>query len=157
MFVGHQSPITSITINRNFHLALSTDSNGRCIVWDMNKQQYLRTLLDNNANASAVMSTISNTMGDMAIVTYGKQQQQQLTSQLHVFTLNGQPIADIRTNHCEPYITAICYSSCPEGISINVIATGLSDGSIRLWSSWDLTLIRIIASIASNCLSPIIG
>ncbi|KAH9412721.1 hypothetical protein DERP_006688, partial [Dermatophagoides pteronyssinus] len=156
MFVGHQSPITSITINRNFHLALSTDSNGRCIVWDMNKQQYLRTLLDNNPDVSAVMSTISNTMGDMAIVTYGKQQQQQLTSQLHVFTLNGQPIADIRTNHCEPYITAICYSSCPEGISINVIATGLSDGSIRLWSSWDLTLIRIIASIASNCLSPII-
>ncbi|KAH9506209.1 hypothetical protein DERF_010951 [Dermatophagoides farinae] len=146
LFVGHQSAITSITINRNFNVALSTDSNGRCIVWDMNKQQYLRTILDtNHHNVSVSMSTISNTLGDMAVVTYTTSKQV-LTSQLYVFTLNGQPVADIHTNRSEPYITAVCYSSCPEGISINVICTGLSDGSIKLWSSWDLTLIRTIHS-----------
>ncbi|OTF73990.1 BEACH domain containing protein, partial [Euroglyphus maynei] len=157
LFIGHESAITSITINRNFNVALSTDSNGRCIVWDMNKQQYLRTILDTNHNVTVAMSTISNTLGDMAVVTYGKKE---LTSQLYVFTLNGQPVADIHTNRSEPHITSICYSSCPEGISVNVIATGLSDGSIKLWSSWDLTLIRTIHSqfISSNSFSsPIIG
>lgn len=28
-------------------------------------------------------------------------------------------------------ITAVCFSNAPEGISVNVIATGLEDGSVK--------------------------
>lgn len=45
-------------------------------------------------------------------------------------------------------ITAVCFSSAPEGLSVNVIATGLFNGNIRLWSSWDLTPVREISSPA---------
>lgn len=39
-------------------------------------------------------------------------------------------------------VRAACYSYIKEGTGINVIATGLDGGVIRLWSSWDLTLIK---------------
>lgn len=41
-------------------------------------------------------------------------------------------------------IRACTYSSIKEGTGINVIATGYSDGIVRLWSSWDLTLVKEI-------------
>lgn len=41
-------------------------------------------------------------------------------------------------------IRACTYSSIKEGTGINVVATGYSDGIVRLWSSWDLTLVKEI-------------
>lgn len=39
-------------------------------------------------------------------------------------------------------IECITYSTVREGTGINVIAAGYADGTVRLWSSWDLTLVR---------------
>lgn len=39
-------------------------------------------------------------------------------------------------------ITAVCYSYMKEGVGVNVIATGCDNGTISLWSSWNLDLIR---------------
>ncbi len=36
----------------------------------------------------------------------------------------------------------LCFSNATEGLNVNVIAVGLSNGRIRLFSSWDLTLLR---------------
>lgn len=41
-------------------------------------------------------------------------------------------------------IRACTFSSIKEGTGINVIATGYADGIVRLWSSWDLTLVKEI-------------
>lgn len=43
-------------------------------------------------------------------------------------------------------IRCVGYSSVKEGTGVNVIATGYADGIVRLWSSWDLTLVREIHS-----------
>jgi hypothetical protein len=40
---------------------------------------------------------------------------------------------------------SLCFSNATEGINVNVIAVGLSNGRIRLYSTWDLTLLREIA------------
>ncbi|KAK3927653.1 Lysosomal-trafficking regulator [Frankliniella fusca] len=45
-------------------------------------------------------------------------------------------------------ITAVCFSTASEGLSVNVVATGLFNGTIRLWSSWDLTPVKEISSPA---------
>jgi hypothetical protein len=40
---------------------------------------------------------------------------------------------------------SLCFSNATEGLSVNVIAVGLSNGRIRLYSTWDLTILREIA------------
>lgn len=139
-FLGHEAKISSITINRNYNIAVSTDVAGVCILWDMNKRQYLRTIKDSDSDP-LMLSTISETLGDIAIVQYSYVEECVRSSKLMVYSINGVPIGDISL---EPYITSLCYSTAPEGVSINVIATGHSNGSICLWSSWDLTSVRRI-------------
>lgn len=39
---------------------------------------------------------------------------------------------------------SLCFSNATEGLNVNVIAVGLSNGKIRLYSTWDLTLLREI-------------
>jgi hypothetical protein len=37
---------------------------------------------------------------------------------------------------------SLCFSNAAEGLNVNVIAVGLSNGKINLYSTWDLTLLR---------------
>lgn len=60
---------------------------------------------------------------------------------MKVFTINARAVGSILS---KTKITAVCYSNAPEGVSVNVIATGLDNGVIRLWSSWNLKLVREI-------------
>lgn len=46
---------------------------------------------------------------------------------------------------------SLCFSNCPEGQNVNVIAVGLSNGRIRLYSTWDLSLLREISFNYDNC------
>ena len=62
-----------------------------------------------------------------------------LGSTLHLHTINAELVA---TTSCKETINCLSYSSAPEGLSINIIAGGLSSGTIRMWSSWDLTVVR---------------
>ncbi|XP_034250095.1 lysosomal-trafficking regulator isoform X2 [Thrips palmi] len=64
-------------------------------------------------------------------------------SSLSLHTVNA---ALVGTVNISEQITAVCFSTAPEGLSVNVIATGLFNGSIRLWSSWDLSPVREISS-----------
>lgn len=97
------------------------------------------------------MLSISETLGDIA-VTYeipkisGNTSSSQ--SELKVFTINARAVGSVLSRR---KITALCYSNAPEGVSVNVIATGLDNGVIRLWSSWDLRLVREIINDIKGC------
>lgn len=120
----------------------------------MNKQQYIRTIIQSalstsssdasNQSSEIRLSTISDTLGDLALIEHSRESDRILASRLRVFTINGQPIGEVSTKRQHPYFTALCYSTATEGLAVNVIATGLSDGNVKLWSSWDLTLVREI-------------
>lgn len=43
-------------------------------------------------------------------------------------TINASYIGSVES---DKKITAICFSNAPEGISVNAIATGLEDGSVK--------------------------
>lgn len=60
-------------------------------------------------------------------------------SVIYVHTINGYLVGLVNLH---TKVTALCYSSAPEGISVNVIAVGLDDGLIRLYSSWDLSRVK---------------
>lgn len=72
---------------------------------------------------------ISETLGDIA-VTYEIPKSGQNTdqSELRVYTVNARAVGSVLSRR---RITALCYSNAPEGVSVNVIATGLDNGVIR--------------------------
>lgn len=87
---------------------------------------------------------VSDTTGDIAFIT--------TINKLYFYTINCEFIGIIDKiddfendliNRIE--MKSLCFSNAHEGISINVIAVGLSNGHIYLYSTWDLTLIRKIA------------
>lgn len=68
-------------------------------------------------------------------------------SKLHLYTINGVFIAQLEMIS---KITSLAYSRAPEGASVNVLLTGHEDGSLRLYSSWNLILVRQIATRLRN-------
>lgn len=72
-------------------------------------------------------------------------------SDLRLWTVNGDLIGHV---HCREIICSVAFSNQPEGMSVNVIAGGLANGVVRLWSTWDLKPVREITFSKSS--KPII-
>lgn len=72
-------------------------------------------------------------------------------SDLRLWTVNGDLIGHV---HCREIICSVAFSNQPEGMSVNVIAGGLENGVVRLWSTWDLKPVREITFSKSS--KPII-
>lgn len=62
-------------------------------------------------------------------------------SLMRLHTINAKYITHISITET---IKCVSFSFIKEGTGINVIATGFDGGIVRLWSSWDLTLIKEI-------------
>lgn len=62
-----------------------------------------------------------------------------LSSVIYAHTING---SFINLVNCNSKVTAVTYSNAPEGISVNVIVVGLSNGKIRLYNSWNLNRVK---------------
>ncbi|EPY75253.1 hypothetical protein CB1_001728001, partial [Camelus ferus] len=73
-------------------------------------------------------------------------------SDLRLWTVNGDLVGHV---HCRELICSVAFSNQPEGVSINVIAGGLENGIVRLWSTWDLKPVREITFPKSN--KPIVS
>ncbi|XP_071961754.1 lysosomal-trafficking regulator-like isoform X2 [Antedon mediterranea] len=142
---GHTDVVSSIVISRPFSIMVTTSLDGTCIIWDLNRLCYVQSLSDHNG--AVTTATISNTLGDIATVAM----QESGSCSLHLWNINGNPIGRII---CEMTILCVAFSNAPEGISVNSLAAGCSDGLIRLWSTWDLSLVRTISSPSIN---PIIS
>jgi len=69
--------------------------------------------------------SINETLGDIATISYDDNSGK---SMMVLQTINASYIGSIES---DKKITAVCFSSAPEGISVNVIATGLEDGSVK--------------------------
>ena len=124
--------MSCISISKEFNVAVSGGEDGACILWDLNKMCYIRTVTEHKEKV--ITLAISSTLGDIASLSESNK-----ISLLRVNTINGYFVGELSSQ--EP-ITAICYSSAPEGISINSIVTGHSNGVIKFWCSWDLSPIR---------------
>lgn len=90
-----------------------------------------------------VLAAISSTLGDIASIV---QTTEPSVSKLSLHSINAKPLGSI-TVHDGP-ITAVCFSSAMEGTAVNVVACGLANGTIRLWSTWNLAFVRDILNPA---------
>lgn len=69
--------------------------------------------------------SINETLGDIVTIAYDNDTGKSIMT---LQTINALFINSIES---DKKITAVCFSNAPEGISINVIATGLEDGSVK--------------------------
>ncbi|XP_067210662.1 lysosomal-trafficking regulator isoform X3 [Linepithema humile] len=148
VLLAHRSRVTVISLSRAFSIACSGDGSGVIVIWDLNSLTYVRSIVCDQEYAIHLLC-ISETLGDIA-VTYEIPRSGQNTdqSELRVYTINATAVGSVLSRR---RITALCYSNAPEGVSVNVIATGLDNGIIRLWSSWDLQLVREFSNLMKNC------
>ncbi|CAB0001658.1 unnamed protein product, partial [Nesidiocoris tenuis] len=82
------------------------------------------TLIVIGYNSQINLVSISDTLGDIATVG----QDPGGGSNLRLHSINGLLVGSVTTRE---QITALCFSSAPEGVSVNVVACGMCDGHIR--------------------------
>ena len=129
---GHKKSVTHIAISRAYSLVATTGLDGIIIIWDLNQISYVRSI--DLSQGIVNMAVISNTLGDIAAVVESNKNSH--TNMLYLFTVNGN---FVNSTTVKESISCVCFSSSPEGTSINVIACGLKNGVIRIFSTWDLT------------------
>ncbi|KAI1894637.1 hypothetical protein AGOR_G00117810 [Albula goreensis] len=143
---GHSGEVTSLFVCKQYSILISVSQDGTCILWDLNRLCYVQSLTGHKNPVVAVSA--SETTGDIATVcdSVGG------GSDLRLWTVNGDLIGHV---HSREIIYSVAFSNQPEGMSVNVIAGGLENGVVRLWSTWDLKPVREITFSKSN--KPIIS
>ncbi|XP_015121948.1 lysosomal-trafficking regulator [Diachasma alloeum] len=149
VLLAHRCAVRVIALSRAFSIAVTGDDEGVIVVWDLNSLSYVRSIVCDRTHTIGLLS-ISETLGDIAVTCELKESEEtgDNRSELRVYTINARAVGAVLSKR---RITALCYSNAPEGVSVNVIATGLDNGVIRLWSSWDLRLVREIVNGGRGC------
>ncbi|XP_061083889.1 lysosomal-trafficking regulator-like isoform X5 [Conger conger] len=142
---GHTAEVTHLFVCKPYSVLISGSQDGTCILWDLNRLCYIQSLGHKNP-VTAVSA--SETTGDIATVCDSAGG----GSDLRLWTVNG---ALIELAQSRETIHSLAFSNQPEGMSVNVIAGGLENGVVRLWSTWDLKPVREITFPKSN--KPIIS
>ncbi|XP_023692044.2 lysosomal-trafficking regulator isoform X2 [Paramormyrops kingsleyae] len=143
---GHTEEVTGLFVCKPFSILISVSNDGTCILWDLNRLCYVQSLTGHKSPVVAVSA--SETTGDIATACNSVGG----GSDLRLWTVNGDLIGHV---HCREIICSMAFSNQPEGVSVNVIAGGLENGVVRLWSTWDLKPVREITFPKSS--KPIVS
>ncbi|OQR79535.1 hypothetical protein BIW11_00136 [Tropilaelaps mercedesae] len=131
--IGHKEDVLHVDTCPEFFIIASSSADGSCVIWDLNSLKYVRTVLQ--IGEPLTLAKVSPTLGDIAIV----QDVTNAGSKLHLYSVNGVFVAQLESF---VKVTSLAYSSAPEGASVNLLLAGHSDGSLRLFSSWNLAPVR---------------
>lgn len=166
ILLRHTNTVTGIHISKEFKIVVSVSNDGFAVIWDANHLQYVRSIQRPSICKGPIsLVTVSPTLGDIVTVHAMRDGPQldddqfsdcyEATENIDDFVtvtvdVNGKSLLRLHTinakyiNHVTipDKILSICYSSEKEGVGVNVIATGLENGIIRLWSSWNLAPVR---------------
>ncbi|XP_038073792.1 lysosomal-trafficking regulator-like isoform X2 [Patiria miniata] len=147
---GHTAHINSLCVNRAYSIMVSASRDGTCIIWDLNRLCYIRSLCDSDANidvTGVTAVTVSDVSGDIAITTAVVDG----GSSVSIWSINASLVS---RRLCDSEVHCLAFSNAPEGIAVNALVAGCEDGVIRFWSTIDLTPIRVLVA---NAHSPIIS
>ncbi|KAG9472227.1 hypothetical protein GDO78_020660 [Eleutherodactylus coqui] len=138
LYTGSKCGVITVYLNRYIPIF-----DRCCIFWRL---CYVQSLTGHKSPVTAVSA--SETTGDIATVcdSVGG------GSDLRLWTVNGDLIGHV---HCRERVSCVAFSNQPEGVSVNVVAGGLENGIVRLWSTWDLKPVREITFPKSN--KPIVS
>ncbi|XP_063958609.1 lysosomal-trafficking regulator-like isoform X1 [Lytechinus pictus] len=148
--LGHTGPVTCLYVCRPYSILVSASQDGTCIIWDLNRLCYVRSLKDETKRGGSIIAVaVSEVSGDIASVSNvasADDLSMSLTaagvSELTLWSINADLIGRV---FCHSQMLCLSFSNAPEGISINAIAAGCYDGVVRMWSTLDLSPLRNIS------------
>ncbi|KAK7930815.1 hypothetical protein WMY93_007210 [Mugilogobius chulae] len=120
---GHIDTVTCLAVSEVHNMLVSGSRDFTCILWDLEELNYVTQLTGHTSSVSAI--AINELTGDIASCA---------GSQLYLWTMRGQLLACTDIS-CGPQadIVCVCFSQRFEWDARNVIVTGCSDGSVRIW------------------------
>ncbi|KAJ2996554.1 hypothetical protein HDV02_006387 [Globomyces sp. JEL0801] len=161
---GHRTKITKVVVSRSFSIVVSGSEDGVCIIWDLNRHDYVRSLLGHDEAISCISA--NNNTGD--IITSDKYQMRlwdvngclilvqdlSMTGPLKK-NMNHQLLSRDIITVCEPYEGKASHMFHTE-----LIFTGHQSGKIRIWrkvfdkdneaSPWKLTIVHTLDGIKNS-------
>eukprot|EP00794_Sanderia_malayensis_P020579 gene20579-22605_t len=127
--LAHSDAISSIVVCRPFSIVVTGSHDCTVVIWDLNRLSYVRSLPTHESPISCI--AVSDTSGCIATAN----QNDNGGSFLSLWTINAKRIWSTTT---DSKICCVDFSCAPEGISVNVVAAGLQNGTISLaYSRWD--------------------
>ncbi|KAJ0067163.1 hypothetical protein NL108_012881, partial [Boleophthalmus pectinirostris] len=120
---GHIDAVTCLAVSEVHNMLLSGSRDYTCILWDLEELSYITQLTGHTRSVSAI--AINELTGDIASCA---------GSQLYLWTMRGQLLACTDTS-CGPQADIVCvsFSQRLEWDARNIIVTGCTDGSVRIW------------------------
>eukprot|EP01126_Amoeba_proteus_P008395 TRINITY_DN13103_c0_g1_i2.p1 TRINITY_DN13103_c0_g1~~TRINITY_DN13103_c0_g1_i2.p1 ORF type:complete len:263 (+),score=46.53 TRINITY_DN13103_c0_g1_i2:61-789(+) len=140
---GHRDTVLCIRVSGEFGVVVSGSSDKTCIVWDLNRVSYIRSLSPHNGPVLAL--DIHRYTAEIASVDSTGND----SGTLHLWTLNGEKVSSKR---CRPQPTSVSFSHIKPGLGRNIILTGHTNGEIKLWCASTLNHLQ---SINVHPLSPV--
>lgn len=173
MLLRHSAEVSSIKICTEFKIVVSIAGDGRTVIWDSQKIEYIRSIEPscNTLRTCLTHVDVSSTLGDILTVYRPKSESHDSNedcfevtesggddfinismsitgkSQIKLHNINAKYIGH---TFIEGIVVDTCFSFLKEGTGINVIAIALSDGFIRLYSTWNLEYVREIATACNS-------
>ncbi|XP_076823781.1 neurobeachin-like protein 1 isoform X1 [Clavelina lepadiformis] len=92
---GHEDVVTSVVINSELDVALSSSKDGTCIVHTVRKGHYVRTIrpIANNPQSYAIPSVVMSDEGRIVLYARSRKDAGQEKHFLHLYSINGQHLA----------------------------------------------------------------
>ncbi|KAL4917006.1 hypothetical protein BDW62DRAFT_91411 [Aspergillus aurantiobrunneus] len=144
---GHRSPVTVLSVSRSFSTLLSASTDGQLMLWDLNRQSFVREL---PANGPVDCARINDVTGEIAVCRGNR---------VSLYTLNGALL--LEQDVCESADDKILVCVFYEGVGDEwqereLLFTGHRRGVVNVWSKiirngrFELELIRQLHHVDNN-------
>jgi WD40 repeat protein len=146
---GHSATVTALACAAPFHTLVSGSDDETCIVWDLNRLRYLRTLRGMGGPVRAL--AVSSVNGDIVVCT---------RDAVFLWSINGTFLArtSARLGMSGGPIVCCCLSDISAWSREGVIFTGHEDGRIHLWAlRYRRTDLAVAAALQLPPLSATVG
>ncbi|OJJ48396.1 hypothetical protein ASPZODRAFT_62592 [Penicilliopsis zonata CBS 506.65] len=136
---GHRTPVTVLAVSRAFSTLLSASTDGQILLWDLNRQSFVREL---PAEGPVECARINEVTGDVMVCRGNR---------LTMYTLNGDVLLDqVVCEAADDHVLCCIFyeGSGDEWLERELVLTGHRRGLVNIWSKtvrqgrFELDLIR---------------